>query len=135
MRQLLTDIALIPDANRRGKTFERVVKRLLENAEEFRNQFKKVWLWSEYPDATGRDLGIDLVAETRQGTRYAIQAKCYGADQRLGGGFRNIFAPNFRAQIDQIVAEVGNSLFRSMGFVGLIITSVIFALGLPLVLL
>ena len=26
MRQLLSDIALIPDANRRGETFERVVK-------------------------------------------------------------------------------------------------------------
>ena len=31
MRQLLSDIALIPDANRRGGTFERVVKWLLEN--------------------------------------------------------------------------------------------------------
>ena len=57
MQQLLSDIALIPDAKRRGETFERVVKRLLENAPEFRNQFKEVWLWSEYPDAKGRDLG------------------------------------------------------------------------------
>jgi len=45
MRQLLSDIALIPDANRRGETFERVVKWLLENAPEARDQFKKVWLW------------------------------------------------------------------------------------------
>ena len=67
MRQLLSDIALIPDANLRGETFERVVKWLLENTPEFRDQFKKVWLWEEYPDAKGADLGIDLVAETRPG--------------------------------------------------------------------
>ena len=81
MRQLLSDIALIPDDHRRGKTFERAVKWLLENAPETRNQFKKVWLWDDYPDREGRDLGIDLVAETLQGTRWAIQAKCYGPDQ------------------------------------------------------
>ena len=31
MRQLLSDIALIPDNDLRGKTFERAVKWLLEN--------------------------------------------------------------------------------------------------------
>jgi predicted helicase len=71
MRQLLSDIALIPDNDRRGKTFERAVKWLLENAPETCNQFKKVWLWDDYPDREGRDLGIDLVAETLQGTRWA----------------------------------------------------------------
>jgi predicted helicase len=64
MRQLLSDIALIPDNNRRGITFERAVKWLLENGPETRHQFKKVWLWDDYPDNGGRDLGIDLVAET-----------------------------------------------------------------------
>ena len=75
MRQLLSDIALIPDNDRRGKTFERAVKWLLENAPETRNQFKKVWLWDDYPDRGGGDLGIDLVAETLQGTRWAILAQ------------------------------------------------------------
>jgi predicted helicase len=40
------------------------VKRLRENAPETRHQFKKVWLWDDYPDRGGGDLGIDLVAET-----------------------------------------------------------------------
>jgi len=40
------------------------VKWLLENGPETRHQFKKVWLWDDYPDNRGRDLGIDLVAET-----------------------------------------------------------------------
>ena len=64
MRQLLSDIALIPDNYDRGITFERAVKWLLENGPETRHQFKKVWLWDDYPDNGGRDLGIDLVAET-----------------------------------------------------------------------
>ena len=82
MRQLLSDIALIPDNNRRGITFERAVKWLLENGPETRHQFKKVWLWDDYPDNGGRDLGIDLVAETLEGRgrrrRYRRSAKQLG---------------------------------------------------------
>jgi predicted helicase len=105
MRQLLSDIALIPDKDRRGKTFERAVKWLLENAPETRNQFKKVWLWDDYPDREGRDLGIDLVAETLQGTRWAIQAKCYGPDQSLTWGDLSTFYGDAigRTEIDQLL--------------------------------
>ncbi|MBT6887320.1 MAG: hypothetical protein HOA23_04715 [Gemmatimonadales bacterium] len=67
MCQLLSDIAVIPDHDRRGTTFERAVKWLLENAPETRHQFKKVWLWDDYPDRGGGDLGIGLVAETLGG--------------------------------------------------------------------
>ena len=105
MRQLLSDIALIPDNDRRGKTFERAVKWLLENAPETRNQFKKVWLWDDYPDREGRDLGIDLVIETLQGTRWAIQAKCYGPDQSLTWGDLSTFYGDAlgRTEIDQLL--------------------------------
>ena len=105
MRQLLSDIELIPDDHRRGKTFERAVKWLLENAPETRNQFKKVWLWDDYPDREGRDLGIDLVAETLQGTRWAIQAKCYGPDQSLTWGDLSTFYGDAlgRTEIDQLL--------------------------------
>ena len=107
MRQLLSDIALIPDNDRRGKTFERAVKWLLENAPETRNQFKKVWLWDDYPDRgeVRTDLGIDLVAETLQGTRWAIQAKCYGPDQSLTWGDLSTFQGDAigRTEIDQLL--------------------------------
>ena len=105
MRQLLSDIALIPDDHRRGKTFERAVKWLLKNAPETRNQFKKVWLWDDYPDRGGGDLGIDLVAETLQGTRWAIQAKCYGPDQSLTWGDLSTFYGDAlgRTEIDQLL--------------------------------
>jgi predicted helicase len=107
MRQLLSDIALIPDDHRRGKTFERAVKWLFENAPETRNQFKKVWLWDDYPDRgeLKLDLGIDLVAETLQGTRWAIQAKCYGPDQSLTWGDLSTFYVDAigRTEIDQLL--------------------------------
>ena len=105
MRQLLSDIALIPDDHRRGETFERAVKWLLENAPETRNKFKKVWLWDDYPDREGRDLGIDLVAETLQGTRWAIQAKCYGPDQSLTWPDLSTFYGDAigRTEIDQLL--------------------------------
>ena len=74
-----------------GKLFESVAKRILETAPEFRSQFSKVWLWDEYPDRKGRDLGIDLVAENKQGERIAIQAKCYGPDGSLTWGDLSTF--------------------------------------------
>jgi predicted helicase len=38
-----------------------------------------VWLWSDWPDAWGRDAGIDLIAEERNGGLWAIRAKLYDA--------------------------------------------------------
>ncbi|MEE2845109.1 MAG: Helicase associated domain protein [Gemmatimonadota bacterium] len=67
----------------KGKFFEPVVKMILETAPEFLSQYRKVWLWDDYPDRGGADLGIDLVAEDKQGERVAIQAKCYAPDGKL----------------------------------------------------
>ena len=67
----------------KGKFFEPVVKTILETAPEFQSQYKNVWLWDDYPDRGGADLGIDLVAEDKQGERVAIQAKCYAPDANL----------------------------------------------------
>jgi predicted helicase len=39
----------------------------------------RVWLWDEWPGRSGRDIGIDLVAEDRDGGLWAIQAKHYDA--------------------------------------------------------
>ena len=67
----------------KGKFFEPVLKKILETAPEFRAQYKKVWLWDDYPDRDCAELGIDLVAEDKQGERVAIQAKCYAPDGKL----------------------------------------------------
>lgn len=58
-----------------GRDFEWVCKWFLENAPEYRGKFRHVWLWADWPDRWGPDCGIDLIAETREGHLWAIQAK------------------------------------------------------------
>ena len=65
------------DPAERGPQFERLCRWYLTNAPEYRERFKRVWLWQEWPDAWGPDAGIDLVAEEDGGGLWAIQAKAY----------------------------------------------------------
>jgi predicted helicase len=60
-----------------GKDFERLCKWILENVPEYRSQLKQVWLWDDWPGRWGPDIGIDLVAKSREGGLWAIQAKHY----------------------------------------------------------
>jgi len=85
MKTILAELDRMATKGQRGKGkfFEPVVKRILETAPEFQSQYRKVWLWDDYPDRGGADLGIDLVAEDKQGERVAIQAKCYAPDGKL----------------------------------------------------
>ncbi len=83
MKKILSELSAIDSPQERGARFEFVVKRILETAPEFRSNFRNVWLWNEYPDRRGADLGIDLVAENKQGGRIAIQAKCYAPEASL----------------------------------------------------
>jgi predicted helicase len=73
-RTLLSTLS--PDALTRGKQFERVTKWWLENDPIHSRQIEKVWLWDEWPEYPGRDIGIDLVARLLDGSLIAIQAKC-----------------------------------------------------------
>ena len=50
---------------------------MLENAPEYRQHVRRVWLWDDWPGRWGRDAGIDLVAEDHEGGLWAIQAKHY----------------------------------------------------------
>jgi len=65
------------DSNERGKSFEKATKWFLQKDPTFASQISHVWLWDEWPDRDGRDLGIDLVAKTYDGKLWAIQSKCY----------------------------------------------------------
>jgi superfamily II DNA or RNA helicase len=66
-----------PDPHVRGRQFESLCRWYLQNAPEYRNKLKQVWLWRDWPDRWGADAGIDLVAETREGELWAVQAKAY----------------------------------------------------------
>jgi predicted helicase len=64
----------------RATDFERLMKAYLLTDPKYAYNFKKVWLWNEFPaenDLGGGDTGIDLVALTNDGDYWAIQCKCY----------------------------------------------------------
>ena len=66
------------DPRLRGAQFERVCQWLLTNAPIYRHELAEVWLWREWPGRwSDLDAGIDLVARSRTGELWAIQAKAY----------------------------------------------------------
>ena len=66
-----------PDPHVRGKQFEKAVKWLFLNDPKHKRRFKHVWLWDEFPERTGPDIGIDVVAQGHDNSLCAIQAKCF----------------------------------------------------------
>lgn len=67
-------------ARDQGDRFERLMQAYLQTDPQYAGQFRKVWLWNEFPgrgDLGGSDTGIDLVAVTPHNEYWAIQCKCY----------------------------------------------------------
>lgn len=75
--------SLDPDSRIRGKQFEKTVKWWLQNDPIHCREYKKVWLWDEWPERSGPDIGIDLVALRHDNTLCAIQAKCFASDSSI----------------------------------------------------
>ena len=67
----------------RGKQFERLVKWWLTQDPIWSRKIQNAWLWKEWPDYPGRDIGIDLVAEMTDGTLCAVQAKCFDENRDI----------------------------------------------------
>ena len=71
-----------------GHRFERLMQRFLETAPIFKDrQFKKLWLWSDFPHrgqfGSGHDVGVDIVGLTAQGAYVAVQCKCWQRAARI----------------------------------------------------
>ncbi|NMA40526.1 MAG: DEAD/DEAH box helicase, partial [Lentisphaerae bacterium] len=67
----------------KGERFERLMQAFLRTSPLYSNLFKQVWMWEDFParqDFGGKDIGIDLVAETVDGDFWAVQCKCYADD-------------------------------------------------------
>ena len=61
-----------------GDLFERLTANYLVTDPQYADLFSDVWLWAEWPDHWGTDVGIDLVArEHATGDYWAIQCKFY----------------------------------------------------------
>ena len=74
----------------KGKYFERLIRAYLLEDPFYKKRFSEVYLWSEWgelrPEFDGKDMGIDLVAQERDGGYCAIQCKCYAEDKRISKG-------------------------------------------------
>lgn len=61
-----------------GNQFERLIANYLMTDPQYSDRLSNVWLWSEWPDRSGADVGIDIVARERgTGEYWAIQCKFY----------------------------------------------------------
>ncbi len=92
------------DEAEKGRWFENLVARLLLDLEEY--EVMQVHRWADWPERQdltgldGRDIGIDLVAQRRDGSWVAIQCKCYAETARVR-----------KEQIDSFLANSGREVF------------------------
>lgn len=70
----------------KGTRFERFVQSFLQTDPVWAEQFSTVWMWEDWPEKTGHDTGIDLVAERRDGGLTAIQCKFYAPTHHISKG-------------------------------------------------
>ncbi len=83
-----------------GGDFEWLCQWFLENAPRYRGLFDQVWLWKDWPERWGPDAGIDIVARTREGELWAIQAKADHPDRTIS-----------KREIDSFLSESNRSQF------------------------
>ncbi|MFH6563275.1 DEAD/DEAH box helicase [Aeromonas caviae] len=74
----------------KGTYFEELVRAYLTNEPTYADLYSDVWMYADWAKLYGRnakDVGIDLVAKTRNTDEYhAIQCKCYDESYRLQKG-------------------------------------------------
>jgi predicted helicase len=78
-QDLLNELTQASRTNRdKGTQFERLIANYLVTDPQYADRLADVWLWSEWPDRSGADVGIDLVARERgTGDYWAIQCKFF----------------------------------------------------------
>lgn len=84
----------------KGTRFERFVQSFLQKDPTWSDQFEQVWMWEDWPERRGHDLGIDLVARRRDGGLTAIQCKFYDPSRSLQ-----------KANIDSFLSDSGRGGF------------------------
>ena len=106
-QQALDHLRSIADSEAsKGRLFERLMKTFFSQDPVYKERFSDVWLWTEWAtrqtDFSGGDIGIDLVAEERQGGCCAIQCKCYAASTRIS-----------KPQLDSFIAASARDPFTA----------------------
>ena len=75
-----------PDKNVRGDQFEKsFVPWFLKTDPNWKSLVDpdKIWLWDDYPKRWGRDCGIDLVFQDKNGKHWAVQSKCFDPENSI----------------------------------------------------
>lgn len=117
------------DMKRKGDQFEIVCKWFLENdAGQYKQLLRRVWLWRDWPGRWGIDAGIDLVAEDTEGRLWAIQAKAYEntitrteVNKFLAEASRDIFAHRMLMATTDKLSPTAQRTMEDLGvtFIGL----------------
>ena len=97
----------------KGRLFERLIQKYFTEDPFYKKRFSEVYLWSEWAELRqefdGVDIGIDLVAEEREGGYCAIQCKCYAENTRVSKGDLDkfIFASARQPYTSRIFVDTG----------------------------
>ena len=90
----------------KGDLFERLMLKYFTEDPDYKDQFSEVYLWKQWAalqtEFDGRDIGIDLVAEKRDGSYCAIQCKCYAETTRIS-----------KPDIDSFISASASEIFTS----------------------
>src|SRR5215469_2286564 len=89
----------------KGYRFDRLMQSFLKTYPVYAGQFSDIWLWDEFPSRTDfgvgdKDLGIDLVAKTKNGDYWAVQCKCYQENASID-----------KPKVDTFLSTSGKSFF------------------------
>ncbi|MDR2693103.1 MAG: DEAD/DEAH box helicase family protein [Chitinispirillales bacterium] len=94
----------------KGRRFERLMASFLKTCPLYKDDFSSVWLWDEFPSrkdfgSGNKDLGIDIVARTKNGEYWAVQCKCYKEDAVID-----------KAAVDTFLSTSGKSFYDTDDF-------------------
>ena len=98
----------------KGRLFERLIQKYFAEDPFYKKRFSAIYLWSEWAELRaefdGVDIGIDLVAEERDGGYCAIQCKCYAENTRVSKGDLDkfIFASARQPYTSRIFVDTGS---------------------------
>ncbi|TWA52120.1 putative helicase [Azospirillum baldaniorum] len=78
---------LSSDERGKGRMFERLIANYMAVDPQYEDLLESIWLWEEWPDRWGADVGIDLVAkEKASGDYWAIQCKFFDPGHTIEKG-------------------------------------------------
>jgi superfamily II DNA or RNA helicase len=89
---------------RRGKAFEKLCLWLLSSDPVLASELRRAWLWSDWPERSGPDQGIDIVVEGSDGL-WAVQCKASNPDAAVT-----------KREIDSFLTAAGPKFVRRILF-------------------